>query len=146
MSGNYVDTGETRPVSRPCSCPGTPHAEDTADVRTRLGYGELALFRQAGYLRSKGVVFSNEDAKAALLALGVRNWNLVRPDGSARPVSSQEIALLDEDTVEWLFTELQPAIARKPLPNGSGAPSPDGPQESAGHTRTTKGQPQPTST
>lgn len=148
--GNYVDTTQTRPVTRTvtvgtgakatevgvCGCPGKPHDADTAEVRVKLGYGELAIFRQAGWIRSKGQVFSNEDAKAALLALGVRSWNLINPDGSSRKVSSEEIERLDEDTVDWLFSELQPAIKRDPLPNQSGAPSPGGRQESAGPTRT----------
>lgn len=146
MSGNYVDTRETRPITRPCSCPGTPHDQDTADVRIKLGYGELAIFRQAGYLRSQGIVFSNEDAKASLLGLGVVRWNLATPDGSARPVSSDEIERLDEDTVEWLFRELQPAISRTVLPNPSGVRSPGGRRANAGRTRTTKGPQPPTST
>jgi hypothetical protein len=150
---NYVDTGATRHVERRgaegrgvCLCPGTPHDLDTADVRTKLGYGELAIFRQAGWLRSRGQVFSTEDAKASLLALGVTSWNLVRPDGSARPISTAEVERLDEDTVEWLYAELQPAITRNPLPNPSGAHSPGGRRASAGHTRTTKGLKAPTST
>src|SRR5262245_19218144 len=100
MSGNYVDTTETRTVNRPCACPGTPHEQDIATVRVRLGYGELAIFRQAGWVRSKGEVFSHEDAKAALLTLGVRGWNLALPDGTARPVDTKQISLLDEDAVE----------------------------------------------
>lgn len=145
--GNYVDTRETRSVSRPpCSCPGTPHAEDTADIRVKLGYGELAIVRDALWRRSKGQYPSTEDSKMALLALGVTRWNLVLPDGSARPVSTEEIARLDENTIEWLHAELLPAIKREPLPNGSADRSPGGRSVNGGRTRTMKGQPQPTST
>ncbi len=133
---NRVDDA-TRPVSRPCTCEGKPHAEDTYDVRERLGYGELAAMRAAGWERSAGAVFSNEDAKIALLTLGVVRWNLVLPDGKPREVSQAEIELLDEDSVDFLWDALQPAIARKPLPNVSGAHSPSGSRESAGRTRTT---------
>lgn len=143
---NYIDTTATRPISRACTCPGTPHAEDTADVRIKLGYGELAIFRQAGWVRSGGAIFSNEDAKASLIALGVVRWNLVRPDGAARPVTTDEIERLDEATVEWLFDALQSAIRQESLPNPSGARSPGGRRASAGRTRTTTEQPQPTST
>ena len=138
MTSNYVDTSKTRTVSRPCACPGEPHAEDTADVREAFGYGEKAIYRQAGWLRSKGQVFSEEDAKIAILSLGVKRWNLVRPDGSARPVTSDEISLLDEATLEWLYAELRPALATNPLPNASGARSSDGPSASAGRTRGTR--------
>lgn len=148
MSDNYVDATATRTVERPCSCPGVPrpHELDTAEVRLKLGYGELAIFRQAGWVRSKGAVFSNEDAKATVLALGVKRWNLVLPDGSGRNVTTQEIERLDEETVEWLYTALLPAIARVPLPNASGAPSPDGGPGSAGRTPKTRKPPKPTST
>lgn len=146
MSENYVDTHATRAVSRPCTCPGTPHGEDTADVRVRLGYGEIATMRAAGWTRSRGAVFSPEDSKVALIVLGVRRWNLVLPDGSERPLSQAQVELLDEETVDWLFRELSPAVARDPLPNPSADRSPAGRSESAGPTRTTKARPEPTST
>lgn len=143
---NRVDPAETRVVTRACTCPGKPHGEDTADVRFRLGYGELATMRNAGWVRSAGAVFSAEDSKIALLALGVVRWNLVLPDGSPREVSQDEIERLDEDTVDWLWEALQPAIARRPLPNAFGAPLPAGSQASAGRTRTTKAPTSSTST
>lgn len=95
-------------------------------MRVLLGYGELAVMRDAGWARTNGVRFVNEDAKAALVVLGTVRWNLVRPDGSARPITTDEVARLDEDSVDWLYEALEPAIRRRPLPNVTSGRSPDG--------------------
>lgn len=138
--GNYIDTGATRQAPpRPCSCPiTTPHEADTAEVRERLGYGELATFRAAGWARSSGAFFVNEDAKAALIVLGTVRWSLVLPNGKPRPITTAEVELLDEPTIDWLYKALEPAIRQEPLPNGSGDPSPDGSPAKRSRTRTTR--------
>jgi hypothetical protein len=150
--GNYVED-HTRPITRTvagkpfCACPGTPHAGgDTADVRVKLGYGELAIIRDALWRRSKGAYPSAEDSNVALITLGVVRWNLTLPDGSARKVTQEEVERLDEDSIDWLKNELLPAVKRDPLPNPSADRSRGGRSDSGGHTRTTKAQPRATST
>lgn len=138
MTSNYVDPDATRPAELgPCRCPGTPHSVDTADVVRLFGYGERGRIRQAGRMGG------TEAFKIAAIALGVKRWNLVLPDGSARPIDPVQIALLDEGTVDALVRELDDAFADDPLPNASGAPSADGPSASASPTPPT---PAPTST
>lgn len=141
MTGNYVDTRLTRTVDLgPCRCPleEPPHERDSAEVRERLAYAELAIFREAGWRRSGGATFSNEDAKMALLTLGVKAWTLTLPDGSPRPVDADQVGLLDEATVDLLWTALAPAVRADPLPKGSAGRSPAGTRASTTSTRKTR--------
>jgi hypothetical protein len=121
--GNYADPDATRPITiGPCRCPGTPHATDTADIRVHLGYGEISKFRQAA--RLGGI----EQGKLMLILLGVTRWNLVLPNGSARPVDAVQVSRLDEAIVDVLCSDehLGASFGEETLPNGSGDPSPDG--------------------
>lgn len=111
-----------------------------------LGFGERGIFRNAGWQRSGGQFFSNEDAKAALIQLGTVRWTLTLPGGAARPINEASVALLDEGTVNKLWVALEPAIRDAPLPNESGAPSQGGTQESASSTPTTPVQSSSTTT
>lgn len=140
---NYVDPAATRPfVIGPCRCPGTPHAQDSADIVVRFGYGERATIRQVG--RKGGL----EALNMASILHGVKRWTLVLPDGSARPIDAVQVAMLDQPTVERLVSDegLDAAWEDDPLPNDSGAPSPDGSQESASRTPKTPPRPPSTST
>lgn len=132
---NYVDPAATRPfVIGPCRCPvdPKPHVEDSADIVVRFGYGERGKIRQAGRLGGL------EALNMASILHGVKRWTLVLPDGSARPIDAAQVALLDEDTVERLVSDegLDQAWAEDPLPNRSGAPSPDGSSASASPIQT----------
>jgi hypothetical protein len=134
---NYVDPDATRPITLgPCRCPGTPHEADTADVVVRFGYGEKAKIRQVG--RMGGI----EQLKLMAVLLGVKRWNLVLPNGSARPIDAEQIARLDEDTIDALFDTggaLDDAFAvRADLPKASSGPSPSGSPGSGGSTRKTR--------
>ena len=154
---NYVDEKATRTQDLgPCRCPvePRPHVNDSAEVVTRLSFAEKGRVRQAGRIAGQ------EAAMQVAILIAVRSWTLVLPDGSARPITAEEIARLDELTVsgyehpvtgDVVQEGLLHAIDRlldpeDPLPNGSGAPSPDGPQESATPTQTTPAPPSSTST
>lgn len=114
-----------------CRCPGTPHQRDSATVVVRLGYGAKGAVREA--TRRGGI----EAGHLVLILRAVRSWNLVVPDGSARPLDGQQVELLDDQTVQWLLEELDQAWEDDALPNASSAPSPDGSPGSAGPIQTT---------
>lgn len=140
---NRADAEATRPfVIGPCSCPGTPHTEDTADLRVQFGYGEIGRIRQAGRQ------FGPEALFQAAILVGVVRWNLVKADGSVREVSAAEVALLSEPVVDRLVSDegLGGSYGEEALPNPSGAPSPSGSQASASPTQTTPEPPSSTST
>lgn len=134
MSDNRADTKASRPfVIGPCTCPGRPHTEDTADLRVLYGYGELGRIRQAG--RLAGI----EAYMQAAILIGVVRWNLVLANGSARPIDADEVGLLSESIVDRLMADdgLGAAFGDDELPNPSAAPSPSGSQESGFPTPTT---------
>jgi hypothetical protein len=157
VSQNYVNPEATRTADLgPCRCPvdPAPHERDSAEVVVRFGYGDKGKIWQTR--RAAGL----EAAHQVMVLLGVRSWTLVRPDGSARPINPEEVARLDELTiigrsgpdpgqplakglVDYLDEAMEP---EDPLPNPSGAPSPDGPSESASPTQTIQAQPSSTST
>lgn len=141
--GNYVDPAATRPVTiGPCRCPGTPHEADTADIVVRFGYGELARIRQT--TRAAGL----EAGYQVAILLGVKRWNLVLPDRSARNVDAEQVGRLDEPTVNRLLDDelLGAAFEEEELPLPSAAPSPSGSQASGTLTPTTPTPPSSTST
>lgn len=134
---NWVDPDATKPVDLgPCRCPGRPHTGDSATVVRLFSYAERGLIRQAGRLGG------GEAFNLSSIARGTKAWTLVLPDGSPRPITTQEVNRLDERTVNILIEALDDAFAEDPLPNESGAPSPSGSQESATSTQTS---PTPTS-
>ncbi|MES2210956.1 MAG: hypothetical protein V4515_12360 [Chloroflexota bacterium] len=138
---NYADPDATRPVDLgACRCPGTPHSADSADVVGRFGYGELGKIRQAGRLGGP------EAFKAMAVLIGVKRWTLVLPDGKPRPIDAGQVSMLDEWTIDALIVHLDEAFAEDPLPNAPGAPSPDGPSESASPTPTIQAPESSTST
>lgn len=118
-----------------------------------FGYGERAEIRQA--TRLGGV----EAGYMKAILLGVKRWNLVLPDGSARPIDATQIAQLDEATVERLMgadvraeegderdSLLGEAFEVDELPLAFAASSPAGSQESGTRTQTTPSTSPPTST
>lgn len=117
---NRADRTAVRRVDFPCRCPGEPHPGDSAQLVTLLGYGDRGSIRQA--TRLAGI----EAGFQMLILLGVSSWTLTLPDGKERPVTAEEIALLDEGTVDFLVRELGPALDEKPIPKVSGGPSPNG--------------------
>lgn len=121
----------------PCQCPGTPHAQDEATVRTQLGYEARGLVGVAGWIDSGGVMFSHAASELKLVQLGVVDWNLFGNDGKPMRPTPQSIGLLDENTIHEIALALDDAIATPPLPNDSGVPSADGSPGSASPTPVT---------
>lgn len=141
--GNYADPAATRPVTiGPCRCPGAPHAEDTADIVVRFGYGDKARIRQT--TRVAGI----EAGYQVAILLGVKRWNLVLPDGAVRPIDAEQIGRLDEWTVDRLLEDelLGAAFEDDDLPLAPAASSQSGSQESGSPTPTTPTPPSSTST
>lgn len=159
MVTNYVDPAATRTADLgPCRCPvdPKPHARDSAEVVLRFGFGEKGRIRQAG--RTLGI----EASYQVMILLGTKSWTLVLPDGSARPIDSDQVSRLDEIIVlgeeddlgelrtpgfmQALLPAMQAGEPEAPLPNASGAPSSDGRSGSASPTQTTTTSPNSTST
>lgn len=146
--GNYADPAATRHVVLgPCRCPkkdgARPHAEDTADVVTAFGYGELAEIYQATRALGK------ERGYLVAILLGVKRWNLVLPDGTARPIDALQVARLRKADIDRFLADdvLGDAFEEDDeLPNPSGDPSPDGSPASSSPTPTTPEPPSSTST
>jgi len=137
------DTDPPDRVGPACGCGGGHHERDSAVVLTSVGYGIKGAVREA--TRRQGI----EAGHLVLILRAVRSWNLVLEDGSPRPLDVAEVALLDDATVRWLIAAIDPAWEDDPpLPNASGAPSPDGSSESATPTPTTPSatEPSPSST
>lgn len=132
---NYVDPEAVRPPAAigPCACPGTPHDTDYVTVVRQFGYGAKAAMRRV--FREAGVEAYNQ----AVLLHGIKAWTLVLPDGKPRPVDADQIAALDEPTVERLLEDDLVGAAFADVeddpPNGSSAPSGSGSQESATSTQ-----------
>lgn len=123
---NRADPADVKLVELgPCRCPGLTHANDSAQVVRRLGYGARGAFREA--VRRSGL----EAGHLVVILHGVKSWTLTMPDGTPRPITPTEVALLDDATVEGLIDGLDEAFDEDPLPNASGALSPDGSSESA---------------
>jgi hypothetical protein len=143
--GNYVDPEAVRPPAAigPCTCPGTPHHIDYVTVVRQFGYGAKGAMRRT--FREGGVEAYNQ----AVLLHGIKAWTLVLPDGKPRPVNADQIAALDEPTVERLLSDDLVGAAFTDIeddpPNGSSAPSDSGSQGSAGSTQTTPA-PEPSTT
>jgi hypothetical protein len=118
---NRADREDTVRVDLPCRCPvPEPHAADSAQVVKLLSYGDRADIWQVG--RSEGA----ERGTLALLLKGIVSWTLTLPDGKARPITKEELELLDQGTAEALAEALFPAWAKEPVPKGSGGRSPAG--------------------
>jgi hypothetical protein len=133
----FADPAATQSVTLgPCECPGTPHGQDEAVVRWQLGASALARVGAAELSSSRGDVYASW---RQLIVEATVSWNLqTEYEGKvvAVPVTAATVAELDEATLTTLATAIDEAIqAKGVLPNGSGAPSPASPRESASPTR-----------
>jgi hypothetical protein len=136
---NRAERADTIRVELPCRCPGQPHGSDSAQVVTLFGYGDRGDIRQAG--RESGP----EAFRQVMLARGVFSWTLTLPDGKPRPITLEEVRLLDEGTVDHLVLALDDAWEESPIPKGFGAPSRAGTRAKGGRTRKTT-TPEPSTT
>lgn len=132
MIENRVDPDATRPADLgPCRCPGQPHTGDSAVVVRLFSYAERGVIRQAARLGGM------EAGELMAIARGTRSWSLVLADGSPRPLTTEEINLLDVGTVKALLRELDPAFDEDPLPKARSARSLNGSPASATSTQMT---------
>lgn len=119
-----------------CQCPGTPHTQDEATIRWDLSASALARVGQAQLLAGADFYAPYR----ALIVEAVAAWNLmVTHNGEVVPVPvvAATVAELDEDTLDRLGKAIDDLIQNKgTLPNDSGAPSAESPQESASPTPT----------
>lgn len=124
-----------------CQCPGTPHTQDEATIRWDLSASALARVGQAQLLAGSDFYAPYR----ALIVESVASWNLmVLHNGEPVPVPvvPATVAELDEATLDMLGEAIDKLIADKgAVPNGSGAPSAESPQESASPTPTTTPKP-----
>jgi hypothetical protein len=111
--GNFTSDATVTVVLGDCRCPGRPHDDDTAEVRTELSWDVLVdvglLAGGAAYRRL---------VSGALVA-----WNLTDIDGD--PVPIEMVTRLRSDRIEAIARAVNEAFAKAqaPLPNASGAPS-----------------------
>lgn len=130
-----IDKPFTRTVPLgPCECPGTPHAQDEAEVYTMLGWDDLV---DIGSAPSEGA------AQRLLTTRAIASWNLVElgADGTPRPVPVVEatVRLLNPQTLAAIAEAVNEAYerAREPLPNASSEASPPSSQATDTSTPTT---------
>lgn len=125
----FADVSATRTVPLgPCECPGTPHDEDWATVRTDLSASELRLL-----LNLDGL---SDDEAAEAIAPFVTEWNLLGLDGEDWPPTPEALFALKGETSSVIGNAIA-AVVRENLhlPNPSGAPSPASSRGSASRTR-----------
>jgi len=111
--GNFTSDETRTVVLGECRCPGRPHEDDTAEVRTELPWDVLV---DVGLLTGGA-------AYRRLVLGGLVDWNLLDADGD--PVPVEAVARLKADRIEPIAAAINEAFTRSqaPLPNGSGAPS-----------------------
>lgn len=122
-----------------CQCPGKPHEQDVAVVRTQLGASAKA---RVGRAELEGAVRLDPLAAHRQLVLeAVESWNLLRQvegenEGEqlivAVPINEATIELLDESLVP--LAEFIDEHTRGSPPNASGAPSRESSRGSASRT------------
>ncbi len=133
----FADPRRTATLALPggCQCPGSPHEDDEWTYRTELGNSEILQAGARAMLPEGGVnVIAMQDV---LLEVASVRWNLV-DDAGAVPADAAHFRLLDETTRNAMLAALDEATAKTvaPVPNASGARSPNGSRASASRTRT----------
>ena len=113
--GNFVTDATAVVVLGDCRCPGRPHEQDTAEVRTELPWDVLV---DVGLL----------DGGAAyryLVLASLVSWNLTDATGEPVPVTAEMVRRLRQDRLDPIAIAVNAAYerAQAPLPNASGAPS-----------------------
>lgn len=96
--GRFAHPDRTEPVSLgACRCPGSPHDQDTAEVRTEIGDGELRTAANRGGF-SNGPLWDAASSDNQTVATFTTAWTLLDDDSEPVPISARMIGLLDEDT------------------------------------------------
>jgi hypothetical protein len=115
----------------PCRCPGTPHGEDTALMRSEIGDGELRAATAKGGFSDGTGVFNGARSDDQCIAEFTLSWTLLGNDSQPAPITAAKTRLA-------LLAQINKASLanRRPLPNGSGAPSRASSRGSASRRRT----------
>ena len=126
----FADPRATRTVQLgPCECPGTPHDEDWAKVRSDLSATDLAVL-----LRLDGM--EQDEAVEALLPY-IPEWNLLGDDGEVAPIDLASVSGLKRQTSALIGDTVAEVIKENlGLPNSPAAPSPASPRGSGSRTPT----------
>jgi len=113
--GNFTSDETRTVVLGPCRCPGRPHEDDTAEVRTELSWDVLV---DVGLLAGGA-------AYRRLVSGALVSWNLTDIDGDPVPITPETVSRLRADRLDPIADAVNAAYerAQAPLPNGSGAPS-----------------------
>jgi len=140
--GRFADDKATIEVDLgPCRCPGTPHEQDSAQVRADIGDGEAKSVRVAGWQSTGMEYYDFEVANDAAVAKFTVSWTLRGKYDELVPITRRTVTLLDEATRLALLTEINRAFEERhggALPNASGARSRGSSPASASRTRTTR--------
>lgn len=151
--GRIADPDAVATIDLPggCRCPGRPHAVDKATYRTELGGGIEEAVRSAGFAAGEGLFFDQSAANDVTLARAVVSWTILsgKPcQHPGKPHKASEPVPINRDTVSNLDLPTRHAILdaiteawdayKGRLPNDSGDPSADTPQESGSPTRKTR--------
>jgi hypothetical protein len=113
--GNFTSNETVTVILGACRCPGRPHEDDTAEVRTELPWDVLVdvglLTGGAAYRRL---------VSGALVA-----WNLTDAEGDPVPVTPAMVSRLRADRLDPIADAVNAAYerAQAPVPNAPGAPS-----------------------
>lgn len=121
-------------VIGPCQCDGTPHAQDTAIVRRKVGNAALGRIGKAAALDP----YDKSVVRRQILAECVVSWNLLGPDGKAWPPTPYTIAELDTETLDRLAELINEGWEQAKLPNDSAGGSANGSPETGSQAPTTK--------
>jgi len=111
--GRFANPFQTETyVFGPCSCPGSPHEQDTADVLVRVSPSAKA---RIGRAELEGAVRLDPlAAHRQMVVEGVVRWNLLWPDPEAKdpatakgipvPVNAASVELLEDlvPLAEWI--------------------------------------------
>jgi hypothetical protein len=120
-------------VLGPCQCPGTPHEQDEATIRTQLGASALS---RIGRAEIDGAVRGDHFAAYRRLVLeATQSWNLLWPNPAIEnedderkpvpvPINEATVELLDNDTLRTLAETIDGYTNSGPDPNDSGGRSP----------------------
>lgn len=109
----FADTRSTTRIPLgPCECPGAPHDEDYALVRSELSATEIARF-----------AMSDASTVAIVAADFVTEWNLVGANGQPWPPSPESLLALKTGSITPIVAAISAACRASSLPNTSAAPS-----------------------
>lgn len=109
-------------VIGPCQCDGTPHAQDVAIVRRKVGNAALGRIGKAAALDA----YDQSVVRRQIVLECVVSWNLLGPGGKEWPPTPYTIAELDQASLDRLAELINDGWEKARLPNDSADGSADG--------------------